>query len=63
MNNVKKRRIATVGDDGVIRLEDQDAPPLVDGAVLVEVHASQVSPGSELGGWRELSRLRTAPAP
>ena len=61
MNDAKKRRIATVGGDGVIRLEEQNLPPLGDGAVLVEVHASLVSPGSELGGWRGLSRRRRSP--
>ena len=61
MNDLKKRRIATVGGDGVIRLEEQDLPVAVEGTVLVEVHASLVSPGSELGGWRGLSRRRRGP--
>ena len=51
MNDLKKRRIATVGGDGVVRLEEQDLPAVGEGTVLVEVHASLVSPGSELGGW------------
>ncbi len=59
-----KRRVATLFGDGHIRLTEQDVPPLKAGAVLVEVHASLVSPGTELrGGWRSLADLRQRPDP
>ncbi len=59
-----KRKIATVGGDGHIRLIEQPIPELQDGTVLVQVYASLVSPGSELrGGWRGLSQMRSKPNP
>ena len=58
-----KRRVAAVCGDGHIRLVEQDVPPLKPGAVLVEVHASLVSPGTELGGWRRLCAMREDPDP
>ena len=63
MNIPEKRSIATLCGDGHIRLAEQDVPPLEAGRVLVEVHASLVSPGSEVGGWRALKRLRESPDP
>ena len=57
----KKRRVAAVCGDGHIRLVEQDVPALKPGAVLVEVHASLVSPGTELGGWHSLRAKRQAP--
>lgn len=59
----KRRRMAALTGDGHIRLVEQDVPPLGPGAVLVEVHASLVSPGTELGGWRKLAEQRSEPAP
>ncbi len=57
----EKRKVAAVCGDGHVRLVEQDVPPLVPGAVLVEVHASLVSPGTELGGWRALRARRDDP--
>lgn len=57
----KKRNVAAVCNDGHIRLIQEDVPPLKAGAVLVEVQASLVSPGTELGGWRNLSEKRKNP--
>lgn len=49
-----KRIVAALYGDGRIGLIEEDIPPLRPGAVLVEVHNSLVSPGTELGGWRGL---------
>jgi threonine dehydrogenase-like Zn-dependent dehydrogenase len=57
----KKRHVAAVCGDGHIRLVEQDMPELKPGAVLVEVHASLVSPGTELNGWHSLRARRDAP--
>lgn len=61
MDRPQKRHVAAVCGNGHIRLVEQDVPPLVPGAVLVEVHASLVSPGTELGGWHNLRKRREAP--
>ena len=61
MSMPDKRKVAAVCGDGHIRLLEQDIPPLKAGAVLVEVHASLVSPGTELGGWQNLSARRNSP--
>ena len=57
----KQRKVAAVCGDGAIRLIEQAVPPLRDGTVLVDVQASLVSPGTELGGWRALSAKRANP--
>ena len=59
----KKRKVAARTGDGHIRLVEQDVPVLEAGTVLIEVHASLVSPGTELGGWRRFAELRENPAP
>jgi threonine dehydrogenase-like Zn-dependent dehydrogenase len=58
-----KRKVAAVFGDGRIGLVEQDIPALTPGAVLVQVHASLVSPGTELGGWRSLKQRRGNPDP
>jgi polar amino acid transport system substrate-binding protein len=58
-----KRRVAAHTGDGHICLLEEDIPPVGPGAVLVEVHASLVSPGTELNGWRALSDRRKNPDP
>ncbi len=63
MSIPKKRKVAARTGDGHIRLVEQDVPALAPGTVLVEVHASLVSPGTELGGWRRFAELRERPAP
>ena len=64
MNIPSKRKVATLFGDGHIRLTEQEVPPLKPGAVLVEVHASLVSPGSEFrGGWKALADKRQKPDP
>jgi threonine dehydrogenase-like Zn-dependent dehydrogenase len=63
MDMPRKRRVAAVCGDGRIRLVEQDVPALAPGTVLVEVHASLVSPGTELGGWAALAAKRSAPDP
>jgi len=59
----RKRIVAALMGDGRIGLIEQDVPELRPGAVLVEVHNSLVSPGTELGGWRGLRAKRDRPEP
>lgn len=49
-----RRMVAALFGDGHIRLLDEERPPVENGMVLVEVHASLVSPGTEFGGWHGL---------
>lgn len=49
-----KRVVAAIMGNGHLGLVEQPIPELKKGAVLVEVHASLVSPGTELGGWNQL---------
>ena len=49
-----KRSVVAVMGNGHLGLIEQDIPPVKPGSVLVEVKASLVSPGTELGGWRQL---------
>jgi len=58
-----RRIVAAVMGDGRIGLVEEDIPALRAGAVLVEVHNSLVSPGTELGGWRGLKRRLDDPDP
>jgi len=53
---VSRRKVAALADDGSILLVEEPIPPLRAGMVLVEVRASLVSPGTELGGWRSFSQ-------
>ena len=59
----EKRIIAALMGDGRIGLVEEEIPALRPGTVLVEVHASLVSPGTELGGWRGLQRQAENPNP
>ena len=58
-----RQKVAALCGDGHIRLMEQDLPELRSGAVLVAVHASLVSPGTELGGWASLAQKRDSPDP
>ena len=58
-----KRVVAALMGDGRIGLMEQDVPALKPGAVKVRVHASLVSPGTEVGGWRQLKARRDSPDP
>ncbi len=58
-----KRKVAAVMGDGRIGLVEQEIPPLRPGWVMVEVHNSLVSPGTELGGWRGLRQQKENPDP
>ncbi|MHC4983195.1 MAG: zinc-dependent alcohol dehydrogenase [Planctomycetota bacterium] len=59
----KKRLVAALTSDGRIIAIEQETPPVRPGTVLVEVHNSLVSPGTELGGWRGLLARRKGPQP
>ena len=59
----RERLVAALTGDGRITTLQQETPPLRPGAVLVEVHASLVSPGTEVGGWRALAAQREDPSP
>ncbi|MBI4977610.1 MAG: alcohol dehydrogenase catalytic domain-containing protein [Spirochaetes bacterium] len=63
MNIPSKRKVATRGGDGIIRLIEQDMPQLKKGTVLVKVQSSLVSPGTELKGWVAFSKKRNNPDP
>jgi len=52
------RKVAAVTESGSVRLLQQELPSVEPGMVLVDVRASLVSPGTELGGWRGLSERR-----
>lgn len=59
-----KRHVAAVYNDGTIRLVTENIPELIPGTIRVRVHASLVSPGTELGGWKQLAlakKSKTAP--
>ncbi len=59
-----KRLVAALPGDGRIVPVEQEIPPLKPGAVLIEVHNSLVSPGTELqGGWRALKAQKDKPEP
>jgi threonine dehydrogenase-like Zn-dependent dehydrogenase len=58
-----KRLVAVQNGTGTIRAVEQALPGLKDGAVLVRVRASLVSPGTEVGGWRAFAAQRQNPAP
>lgn len=58
----EKRKVAGITSDGHFQLIEQDTPDVENGMVLVEVHASLVSPGSNLGGgWKSFSERRLKP--
>jgi len=59
----KQRIVAALMGDGSIGLIEEDIPQRRPGAVYVEVHASLVSPGTELGGWRNLKARAENPDP
>lgn len=61
MASPNKRKVAAVCGDGHIRLVEQDVPELEKGSVLVEVHTSLVSPGTEVKSWRGLAESRKHP--
>jgi threonine dehydrogenase-like Zn-dependent dehydrogenase len=57
----KTCKVAAKCGDGHIRVVEEDMPALRPGRVLTEVHASLISPGTELGGWRDFSARRQNP--
>jgi len=59
----KKRIVAALLGNGHIGLLEEPIPPVKPGTVLVEVHSSLISPGTELGGWHQLRQELTQPRP
>ena len=59
----QKRRVANLCGDGRIRLVEEPLASPASGWVLTEVHASLISPGSELGGWHGLAARVENPNP
>ena len=59
----KKRIVAALLGNGHIGLIEEAIPPVKPGTVLVEVHRSLISPGTELGGWHQLRQELTQPKP
>ena len=56
------RRFLAVDGRGVLSVEEEPMPPHGPGEVLVEVHASLVSPGTEMGGVKN-RRMNPSDAP
>lgn len=52
------RKVACVCSDGKIRLIEEKVPELAPGTVRIRAYASLVSPGTELGGWKNLFSKR-----
>ena len=46
----KTRKVVMMNEAGRIWTEEQETPAPKPGQLLIEVHASMVSPGTELGG-------------
>ncbi len=61
--NPQKRLVAVQSGNGTIKVIEQDLPELTNGAVLVEVAASLVSPGTEVGGWHSFAEQKQKPVP
>ncbi len=59
----EKRIVAAKMGDGHIHLIEEDIPSVRQGTILVKVHNSLVSPGTELGGWRGLQEELDDPDP
>jgi threonine dehydrogenase-like Zn-dependent dehydrogenase len=59
----EKRLTAAVMGNGHIGLVEEEVPPVRPGTVLVDVRASLISPGTELGGWRGLKAQLDSPRP
>jgi threonine dehydrogenase-like Zn-dependent dehydrogenase len=62
MSVIEKRRVAALMGNGHIDVLEQAMPPVKPGTVLLEVHNSLVSPGTELGGWAQLRQQLEKPA-
>jgi threonine dehydrogenase-like Zn-dependent dehydrogenase len=62
MDIPKKRLVAVQRGNGTIKAVEQDIPPLNNGAVLVKIGASLVSPGTEVGGWHSFAEQKNNPA-
>jgi threonine dehydrogenase-like Zn-dependent dehydrogenase len=58
-----KRIIAARTGTGHIVAIEEDIPATRPGSLLIEVHNSLVSPGTELGGWHALQKRRANPEP
>ena len=61
MSNPVRRNVANVFGDGHIRLIEEDVPSLAPGTIMIDVKASLVSPGTEVGGWRNLAAKKRHP--
>lgn len=48
----KTRKVVMRNEAGGVSTEEQETPALKSGQLLIEVHASMVSPGTELGGMK-----------
>ena len=57
----KKRIVAALLGNGHIGLIEEVIPAVKPGTVLVEVHSSLISPGTELGGWHQLRQQLAQP--
>ena len=58
MNKKDMRNVACVCSDGKIRLIEEKIPDMAAGMIKIRSFASLVSPGTELGGWKNLFHRR-----
>jgi len=58
-----RRLMAAKMGNGHLGVIEQDIPALVPGSMLVEVHNSLISPGTEMRSWRGLLAERSDPKP
>jgi threonine dehydrogenase-like Zn-dependent dehydrogenase len=51
---IMKRMAAVIMGNGEVKAIEQDMPELLDNEVMIKVHASLISPGTEMGGVKTL---------
>ena len=56
-----KRAVGVVCHDGQIGIEEEEMPELQENQVLVEVHTSLISPGTEMALVRNLRKKNNSP--
>ena len=59
---MNKKRIIAARGNGRVTLIEETIPEIKPGSLLIEVLNSWVSPGSEVGGWRNLHSQQSSPS-
>lgn len=52
-----QRRVVTINSSGFVKVQQEPIPPLKPGQLLIRVHASLISAGTELSGFRGKQRV------